>query len=578
MLASFSASFVALPQAADYRVSDTLIAGDTTIIRCDIYTGQYSPDEQRASLWPIPEYPWCEGCQPDTFDSYMIALYQDSSIFDYYFAIPLGAIPGEYKVMISCYWHYYWKDFQFYRRCLIMSPPFIFEQTEDITVCPGENAIFIIGLTGSDYLKYKWFRNGAEITGATNNPLVIENVQEQDTGSYFCIISNQYGTDTSDVAKLGIYPVPVAPGPPAGPDRFCPGTQNTIYTINADPLVTGYYWQLYPVSAGTVSPQGATAEINWNAGFNGRAILRVTLQNEFCDVLSDSLLIRIPGPTSSPPICIVGIDEATGKYRIVWEKRESKAIREYKIYRESNMSDVYLEIGSSLQDELSVFVDSTSTPDILPHRYKISVVDTCGSESELSPYHQTMHLTASLGISKDVNLIWSGYMGIAFPAYVIYRGTHPDSMTFLMQVPSTVTSFTDDDPPTGMIYYRVGMSNPAGCLPSRKALPDYNISMSNTEEVLNPSGIEAVNEKVPFMVFPNPAGTELNIQLTQQFPAPARYEVYNSTGALVLEGSVLKPTQKINTSPLPEGIFILKIINETASYSILFVIQKNSKQ
>jgi hypothetical protein len=560
MPAFFRTGIVAFPQVTDYPVCDTLVAGDTTIVRYTLETSGYAADQQSACLWPDFDYPWwtCEWCRPDTIESFKITGYQ-ASTFNYYFSVPEVTIPGKYTLYIFCHTDSGWEEFFTQKMLWIMSGPAILEHPENIMACPGDDVSFNPKLIGSDYLYYKWFRNGSEITGATDDNLVINNVQQEDAGLYYCIVHNWYGTDTSETAQLTVADAPAAPGPPAGPDKFCPGTQNTVYTINSDALATGYDWQLFPEYAGSVNSSDTTAEIDWAPSFNGRAVLRVALQNEFCEpVLSDSLLIRIPGPTSTPPICIIGIDEATGKYRIVWEKRESNVIREYKIYRESNQSDVYLEIGSTLQDELSVFVDSSSAPDILPHRYKISVVNTCGSESELSAYHQTMHLTANLSISKDVNLLWSGYMGIPFPAYVIYRGTHPDSMTLLMQVPSTVTSFTDDDPPSGMIYYQVGMSNPSGCLPSRKTSPDYSLSLSNTEEVLNPSGTNDISEEDRLTIYPNPSGTDLYILLPANVSCPAKFEVLNIIGVPVLEGIIDQRSYRLYTGSLPEGMYILK--------------------
>jgi hypothetical protein len=239
---------------------------------------------------------------------------------------------------------------------------------------------------------------------------------------------------------------------------------------------------------------------------------------------------------------------------------------------------VYLEIGSLLPDELSVFVDSASVPDILPHRYKISIVDTCGSESELSAYHQTMHLTANLSINKDVNLIWSEYMGIPFQAYVIYRGNHPDSITFLIQVPSTVTSFTDDDPPAGMIYYQVGMSNPAGCLPAKKSLPDYSISRSNTEEVLNPTGIVNVNEDDPFMIYPNPADDKYYILFdlpSESFTEVELYTISGKKGRSLVNERLVKGRHEFElyAAGLANGLYIIRLRSDAKTVTQILSVQ-----
>jgi hypothetical protein len=118
------------------------------------------------------------------------------------------------------------------------------------------------------------------------------------------------------------------------------------------------------------------------------------------------------------------------------------------------------------------------------------------------------------------------------------------------------------------------MSNPEGCLPSKKSTPDYSISMSNTEEVMNPSGIADINANDPFLVYPNPAGKELHIMLLKNFTGPVKCEVYNSIGVLVLEGMIHTGSHLLNTGYLPEGIFILKVITGTDAYNALFIIRR----
>ena len=56
---------------------------------------------------------------------------------------------------------------------------------------------------GSDDFTYQWRHNGANISGETEDTLMITNVMESDSGDYECIVTNQFGdTDTSDVVVL----------------------------------------------------------------------------------------------------------------------------------------------------------------------------------------------------------------------------------------------------------------------------------------------------------------------------------------------------------------------------------------
>ena len=460
-------------RGADYPVSDSLIAGDTTIIRYTL--GQYDPEKLKAGLCPVNLYYPESGpyFKDDSIWSYKTELYQDTS-YDFYFAVHLGTLPGEYKMFIlyeesPIVTLFPWK--------WIYTPPYIFENPRDTIICEGDSAKFYVRALGNNNwdLWYQWYHNNIEVGPSYDGYFFTSFTQLQDTGNYYCVVTNNFGADTSDIFRLELFPVPANPGPPVGPDRFCPGIESTEYTINADPLTTGYEWHLFPEEAGTMQQEDTSVLITWDQDFSGIAELYVELMADKClSTISDVLHIMVSGLSAPMEICIVGIDEETGKYRIVWEKSGYESAQLYRIYRESNQAEVYLEIGTVDPGELSVFVDPASVPDILSHRYKISYTDSCGNESELSTYHQTMHLAANLGINNVVNLAWSEYKGIVFPAYDIYRGNHPDSMSFLIQVPSTVKAYKDTDLPYGIVYYQVGMSNPSGCNLAKKSGQDYS--------------------------------------------------------------------------------------------------------
>ena len=264
----------------------------------------------------------------------------------------------------------------------IYTTPVILENPRDTIVCEGDSAKFYITAFGNDKwdLWYMWYHNNMEISSSSDGYFFTSLTQFQDTGNYYCVVTNNFGTDTSDIFRLELIPVPANPDPPAGPDRFCPGIEITEYSINSDPLATGYTWHLLPEEAGTVEQQDTSVRITWDPDFSGTAELYVELMSDKCgSTLSDILNITLAGLSAPTEICIVGIDEETGKYRIVWEKSGYESAQLYRIYRESNQADVHLEIGTVNPGELSVFIDQTSVADMLSHRYKISYTDSCGN-------------------------------------------------------------------------------------------------------------------------------------------------------------------------------------------------------
>ena len=564
----------AFSQDPDYPIYiHELIVGDTCILRQE--SGYCDPSQTYAILSPDnlywPEY--CPDCMPDTILSFRTESVPDlDTAFYFYFIIPLGTLSGSYDVIPLCDG----ASMPWWGHIMVYTPPFIVLQPEDTIVCAGDSATFTVTARGNSNtdLNYQWYHNDTLIDNSAYEIYRIGNSQLKDTGRYYCVISNQYGIDTTQTVRLDLHPFPGNPGTPAGPDRFCPDIDSTNYSITSDPLTTGYSWQLIPGEAGTIKQNDTSCTIFWDEAFSGVARLYVELISGNCGRnTSDTLVITVPGISVSPEICIVGIDEPTNKYRIIWEKSSYGSAQLYRIYRESNQADVYLEIGTVDTSEISFFVDSSSIPDVLPHRYKISYLDSCGLESSLSPYHQTMHLVANIGINGEVNLIWSEYGGIPFPTYTIYRGSHPDSMSLFVQVPSTVTSYKDIDPPLGNVYYKIGMSNPAGCDPVKKSESDYSSSMSNMDQVLV-TGVNDVDENKPFMIFPNPVTDMLQIQYNNVVTHPIQFTIYSSLGKAGLHDYIWTSDTRVDVSSLSPGIYILQTIDDSESYSVRFVIRK----
>ncbi len=559
------------PNYPIYR--DTLIVGDTCILRQD--PGYCSLDKMVAMLSPDnvywPEY--CPGCNPDTIFSFKTELVPGTdTAFYFYFIIPLGTLSGGYGVILLCDG----ATMSNWGRITAYTPPVIWIQPSDTKVCAGDNATFSVTAYGNknENLNYKWYHNDSLISSTTESELIIESAMANDTGRYYCVINNQFGNDTTQTVTLDLHPFPGNPGTPVGPERFCYDIESTAYTITSDPLATGYSWHLIPDEAGTIEQYDTTCTISWDPAFSGIAWLHVELISGNCGRnTSDTLKITVPGISAAPEICIVGIDGQTGKYRIIWEKVAYGSAQLFRIYRESNQADVYLKIGTVDTSEISFFVDSSSVPDVLPHRYKISYLDSCGLESEISPYHQTMHLVANIGINGEVNLIWSEYGGIPFPTYTIYRGSHPDSMDLFIQVPSTVTSYKDIDPPIGYVYYQIGMSNPAGCDPVKKSESDYSSSLSNMDQVLV-TGVNNVDENKPFKIFPNPVSDMLQIQYKNVVKRPIQFTIYNSLGKAVLEEYIRAGETRVDVSSLSPGIYLLQMLDDSETYSARFVIRR----
>lgn len=83
--------------------------------------------------------------------------------------------------------------------------PAISRQPGSLLLPKGENALFSVQVTGRKPLEYQWMADGEKIEGATDTIYVLENVSMSDSSrQFYCIISNNFGTVTSDTAILHV--------------------------------------------------------------------------------------------------------------------------------------------------------------------------------------------------------------------------------------------------------------------------------------------------------------------------------------------------------------------------------------
>jgi hypothetical protein len=95
--------------------------------------------------------------------------------------------------------------------------PVITHQPTNQTVAVGGTAHFTVTATGSPTLHYQWYRDaGIFLSSSTNSTLTLSNVQPSSAGTYYVVVTNNYGSATSSNAVLTVnVPVTCTP-PPSG--------------------------------------------------------------------------------------------------------------------------------------------------------------------------------------------------------------------------------------------------------------------------------------------------------------------------------------------------------------------------
>jgi len=225
----------------------------------------------------------------------------------------------------------------------------------------------------------------------------------------------------------------------------------------------------------------------WSNGLEGNIITvsssgnyYVTVTNsEGCEETSSVYVINASS-VATQEICIITVDSTSQHNLIVWEKEITEGIDSYLIYREMGTNN-YEQIGSVPYDSLSQFIDTSITvnPNVTSYRYRVSILDTCGTETNLSEYHETMHLSINQGISGEINLIWDEYEGVPINYYYILRDStfFNDQWELIDSVSSNNFIYTDYNVPTFGASYVIEVVPPNGCTATRSV--DYSSTRSN---------------------------------------------------------------------------------------------------
>ena len=207
---------------------------------------------------------------------------------------------------------------------------------------------------------------------------------------------------------------------------------------------------------------------------------------------------------------------------------------------------------------MSTYVDTTSHPLVHWDRYELSVTDTNGVESALSPDHMTIHLDASSGFT-GFNLTWNSYIGFTFQTYRIHRKHESGPWIVIDSVAADSYTLLYTDPyfESGVTNYYIEVVKPYPCYPTLKDNV-YQSVVSNVA-VSAPLGITE-NKQGGIMIYPNPAQDKLFItnQTTGKFEAA----IFTMDGRLLNNYSLSGTKAVLDVADLTDGMYIIKIRND----------------
>ncbi|MGD7652034.1 MAG: DUF1566 domain-containing protein [Verrucomicrobiales bacterium] len=83
--------------------------------------------------------------------------------------------------------------------------PGISSQPASQTVAPGDTVSFSITASGTEPMSYEWFKDDVSLGDATTEPShTIDAAEAADAGTYVCVVTNDFGSVTSDGAVLTV--------------------------------------------------------------------------------------------------------------------------------------------------------------------------------------------------------------------------------------------------------------------------------------------------------------------------------------------------------------------------------------
>lgn len=87
---------------------------------------------------------------------------------------------------------------------VVHSPAEIVTEPVGGNIIVGNAKVLSVVATGDEPLLYQWRKDGVPLDGKTSPSLSLTNVQVANSGNYDCVVTNDYGTDSSNVAFLNV--------------------------------------------------------------------------------------------------------------------------------------------------------------------------------------------------------------------------------------------------------------------------------------------------------------------------------------------------------------------------------------
>jgi hypothetical protein len=209
-------------------------------------------------------------------------------------------------------------------------PPSIATQPSTLIITEGSSITLSVVATGTAPLTYQWKKNGADILGATSSSYVQSGSITTDSGSYTVVVTNAYGTVTSNTATVTVNIAgtpPVITLQPTSNTGVTAGLDITLTTTATGALTYQWYKNATPISGAT-----STSYVLTNVQTGSAGAYTVVATNSFGSTTSNVANIGlascpVPVITSQPSGQTINVGgtvtfsvTATGATSYQWKK------------------------------------------------------------------------------------------------------------------------------------------------------------------------------------------------------------------------------------------------------------------
>lgn len=225
-------------------------------------------------------------------------------------------------------------------------------QPSSATVTAGSSASFSCSASGTAPLTYTWYKGVTNV--GSGSTLTFASATSGNAGSYYCHVSNAYGSGDSATVTLTVNPAPVAPTITSQPsDQTLAAGATAVFSVTATGTATlTYAW--YKVGSGTVLGTSSSYSVTTNSGTAGGYYCVVA--NGTGSVTSSTATLAVATP-SAPVISTYPANTTTTQFVSVMMGCTASPVTGYEWFR----NGVSVGVGSTHSPDVSTVGSFTYT-------------------------------------------------------------------------------------------------------------------------------------------------------------------------------------------------------------------------